>query len=147
MRRPEVVVRSKALQILYKDCGNVVDVDVPSLGENYNPDFSKSTGGAIIKSTTSKREITIVPTARDYTLAVYSNTNGQSVKIENLKYNVVKPNQPRIAMFTNGQEINGQQGLKKSQTVTVKLIPEPEFARTLPRDARYRAGNIKRGFG
>lgn len=143
VRRPEVVVRSKALQILYKDCGNVVDVDVPSLGENYNPDFSKSTGGTIIKSTTSKREITIVPTARDYTLAVYSNTNGQSVKIENLKYNVVKPNQPRIAMFANGQEINGQQGLKKSQTVTVKLIPEPEFARTLPRDARYRAGKIK----
>ncbi len=143
VRRPEVVVRSQALQILYRDCGNVVDVDVPALGESYNPDFSRSTGGNIIKSSTSKREITIVPTSKDYTLSIYSNTNGQSVKIENLKYNAIKPNMPRVALFVNGQEVNGLQGIGKRQSVTVKVLPDPEFARTLPRDARYKAGNVK----
>lgn len=142
VRRPEVVVRSKALQILYKDCGNVVDVDVPALGENYNPDFTKSTGGNILKSNTSKREITIVPTAKDFVLSIYSNTNGQSVKIDNLKYNVIKPAAPRIALFVNNQEINGLSGVSKKQSVTVKLIPDAEFLRTLPKDARYKASKV-----
>ncbi|MEY3444655.1 MAG: gliding motility protein GldM [Bacteroidota bacterium] len=144
VRKPEVVVRSKALQILYKDCGNTVDVDVPALGESYNPDFSKSTGGGnILKSSKSKREITIVPTGKDYTLSIYSNTNGQSVKIDNLKYNVLKPSQPRIGLFINGQEVNGMSGVNKKQTVTVKLIPDGEFAKTLPLDARYKAKSVK----
>lgn len=142
VRKPEVVVRSKALQILYKDCGNTVDVDVPALGDGYNPDFSKSKGGAILKSATRRSEITIVPTDREFLLSIYSNTNGQSVKIDNLKYNVIKPAQPRIGLFANGQEINGFQGVSKRQTVTVKLLPDPEFARTLPRDARYRAEKV-----
>ncbi len=143
VRRPEVVIRSKALQILYKDCGNAVDVDVPALGENYNPDFSRSTGGNIIKSATSKREITIVPTAKEYMLSIYSNSNGQNVKIENLRYNVIKPATPRLALFAGGKEVNGLAGLGKRQSVTVKLLPEAEFARTLPRDARYKANNVK----
>ncbi|MEM7040395.1 MAG: hypothetical protein AAF570_25740, partial [Bacteroidota bacterium] len=33
VRKPEVQVRSKALQLLYKGCGNTVVVDVPALGE------------------------------------------------------------------------------------------------------------------
>lgn len=143
VRKPEVVIRSKALQILYRDCGNVVDVDVPALGESYNPDFSKSSGGNIIKSATSKREITIVPQGNEFKLAIYSNTNGQSVKIDNLKYNVIKPNAPRLALYANGQEINGLNGVNKKQSVTVKLIPDAEFSRTLPKDARYKAAKVK----
>jgi gliding motility-associated protein GldM len=144
VRRPEVVVRSKALQILYKDCGNTVEVDVPSLGENYNPDFSKSKGGNIIKSSTSKKDITIVPSGgSEFLLAVHSNTNGQNIKIENLRYNVVKPALPRIALFANGNEVNGMAGINKRQTVIVKLIPDSEFSKTLPRDARYRAKTVK----
>jgi gliding motility-associated protein GldM len=142
VRVPEVVVGAKTLQLLYRDCGNAVNVDVPSLGEMYNPDFSRSTGGTIIKSATSKKDITIVPTEREYNLSVYSNTNGQSVKIKTLKYNVIKPAQPRLALYVNGKEVNGLAGLNKRQTVTVKLLPDPEFARTLPRDARYRASKI-----
>lgn len=143
VRKPEVVIRSKALQILYKDCGNTVDVDVPALGESYNPDFSRSSGGNIIKSSTNKKEITIVPSARDFTLSIYSNTNGQSVKIDNLKYNVIKPTTPRIALYAGGKEINGMAGIGKKQSVTVKLLPDAEFARTLPRDARYKARSVK----
>jgi gliding motility-associated protein GldM len=143
VRKPEVVIRSKALQILYKDCGNTVDVDVPALGESYNPDFSKSTGGNIIKSATNKKEITIVPSARDFMLSIYSNTNGQSVKIDNLKYNVIKPATPRIALYAGGKEINGMAGIGKKQSVTVKLLPDAEFARTLPRDSRYKAKSVK----
>lgn len=151
VRKPEVVVRSKALQILYRDCGNTVEVDVPALGESYNPDFSRSQGGSIIKSTTSKRDITIVPTGKEFQLSIYSNTNGQSVKIDNLKYTVNKPQAPRIALFANGQEMSSLQGVSKRQTVTVKLLPDADFASTLPRDARYKAGKVKlmlqAGFG
>jgi gliding motility-associated protein GldM len=143
VRRPEVVVRSKALQLLYKDCGNTVDVDVPALGDNYNPDFSRSKGGAILKSSNSKKEITIVPNSPKFKLSVYSQTNGQNVEIDDLDYNVVRPPLPRLALFKEGnQEINGLNGVSKRSTVYVKLIPDSEFARTLPRDARYKAKKI-----
>jgi gliding motility-associated protein GldM len=143
VRRPEVVVRSRALQILYRDCGNVVEVDVPALGDSYDPDFSRSKGGNILRSKNSKKDITIVPTGGNFDLSIYSNTNGQSVKIDNLKYNVVKPAAPRLAIYASGQELMSSQAVSKKQQVVVKLIPEAEFARTLPNDARYRATKVK----
>ncbi|MFN8397188.1 MAG: GldM family protein [Bacteroidia bacterium] len=145
VRRPEVVVRSRELQILYRDCGNTVNVDVPSLGDNYNPDFSKSEGGQVISSATNKKDITIVPgSGKNFKLSVYSNTNGQKIKIEDLKYNVKKPNSPRIVVqLPNGQELSPMQAVSKRQSVKVKLLPDPEFASTLPRDARYKADKVK----
>lgn len=145
VRRPEVVVRSRELQILYRDCGNTVNVDVPSLGDNYNPDFSKSEGGQVISSATNKKDITIVPgSGKNFKLSVYSNTNGQKIKIEDLKYNVIRPVQPRIAVILpNGQELNAMQPISKKTTVKVKLLPNQEFAQALPRDARYKATTVK----
>ena len=143
VRKPEVVVRSKALQLLYKDCGNKVIVDVPALGEDYNPDFSRSTGGKILKSSTNRKEITIVPSARKFKLSVYTNTNGQKVKLDDLKYNVIKPPLPRIVLIVNGKEQHLMAPISKRSTVIVKLIPNREFAENLRSDARYRAVKIK----
>jgi hypothetical protein len=142
VRKPEVVVRSKALQILYKDCGNVVEVDVPALGDLYNPDFSRSKGGKIVKSAQNRKEITIVPGSPKFDLSVYTNTNGQSVMLDKLTYNVVKPPKPRIALLVNGREHNAAAPVNKRGSVVVKLIADSEFMKTLPKDARYRASKI-----
>lgn len=142
VRKPEVVVRSKALQILYKDCGNVVEVDVPALGDLYNPDFSRSTGGKVVKSAQNRKEITIVPGSPKFDLSVYTNTNGQSVMLDKLTYNVVKPPKPRIALLVNGREHNAAAPVNKRGSVVVKLIADSEFSKTLPKDARYRASKV-----
>lgn len=143
VQQPEVVVRSEAVQLLYKGCANIVTVDVPMLGESYNPDFGGSTGGSILPSRSNKKKITIVPSARKFDLNVASNTNGQKIKVGNVKYNVIKPPKPRIAAYVNGKEYDGRTPLKRGQRVTIKVIPDSEFARTLPGDAKYKVGTVK----
>lgn len=144
VKKPEVQVRSKELQLLYKDCGNTVVVDVPSLGDLYNPDFSKSTGGNIISNPTNKKEITIIPSARKFNLSVYTNTNGQNLKLDNLEYKVILPPKPRIALYSStGQEYNGLARLNKRSKVIIKVLPDPEFKGTLGKDARYKADKVK----
>jgi len=144
VRRPEIQVRSKELQLLYKDCGNKVEVDAPSLGDLYNPDFSRSTGGRVIASKSSRKAITLVPTARQFKLSVYNKGNGQTIKLDELKYRVVKPPKPRIALFDAAKrEYNGVSNLNRKQSVTVKLLPDKEFASALKADARYKAATVK----
>jgi gliding motility-associated protein GldM len=143
VRKPEVVVRMKELQLLYKDCANTIVIDVPSLGDQYNPDFSKSTGGRVIRSAQDKREITVVPNQPKFNLEVASNTNGQVVKLDKLTYQVVQPNKPRITLKVNGNEVNPMNPLNRNMPVTVKLDPDSDFAKSMPRDARYTASKIK----
>lgn len=143
VRKPEVQVRSKELQLLYKDCGNNLIVDVPSLGDLYNPDFSRSTGGKIIKNANSRKEITVVPSARQFKLSVYTKTNGQNIKLDNLKYSVVKPPKPRLAMTNvSGTEYNGMADLNRKQNIYVRLIPDADFKAALKKDARYKADKV-----
>lgn len=143
VRKPEVQVRSKELQLLYKDCGNNLIVDVPSLGDLYNPDFSRSTGGKIIKNPSSRKDITVVPSSRQFKLSVYTKTNGQNIKLDNLTYSVVKPPKPRIILQNaSGTEYNGMSDLNRKQTVTVKLIPDADFRGALKKDARYVASTV-----
>lgn len=143
VRKPEVVVRSKELQVLYKDCGNTVIVDVPSLGDQYNPDFSKSTGGKVVRNAQDRKEITIVPNQPKFDLEISSNTNGQTVKLDKLTYRVIQPNKPRIVLMVNGNEHNPMQPINRRMPVEVKLVPDKDFAASMPRDARYSAQKVK----
>lgn len=143
VRKPEVLVRMKELQVLYKDCANTILVDVPSLGEQYNPDFSKSTGGRVIRSAKDKKEITVVPNQPKFNLEISSNTNGQVVKLDNLAYRVVQPNKPRITLRVNGNEANPMQPLNRNLPVEIRLDPDRDFATNMPRDAKYTASKVK----
>lgn len=142
VRKPEVVVRSRALQVLYKDCGNTVSVDVPALGDAYSPDFSKSQGGRIITANSSVRDITIVPSRPEFNLSVYSNTNGQKIKIDDLRYTVKKTPKPVLTVEVSGRPYDGRSPVKKNQNITVKLVPDADFRRELPKDARYKVSKV-----
>ena len=37
VRKPEIVITSAAVQTLYRACANEVNIDVPALGDFYNP--------------------------------------------------------------------------------------------------------------
>lgn len=144
VRRPAIEVRSASVQLLYKDCGNKVIVDVPALGESYTPDFSKSKGGKAKIAGSNPKEVTLVPTQPKFTLTVYSKTNGQNLKIGNVEYNVIRPPKPRMAIILpSGQEYDGRRPVNRRQNLKVKLIPDADFRRTLPRDARYKVSSAK----
>ena len=145
VRKPEIVVESNVVQSMYKDCGNSITVDVPALGDNYNPDFTGSSGGTLIPSRESKKKLLVVPNRPKFKLTVSSNTNGQNIKIGEKMYDVLIPPLPKIALFI-GNDRNEYEGIRpvpKRSNVTIRVLPDPQFKDRMPRDARYKVNTVR----
>ncbi|MDX1906910.1 MAG: GldM family protein [Bacteroidia bacterium] len=142
VRRPEIVVTSAAIQILYASCGNDVNIDVPALGDLYDPVFAVSSG-QVIKSSTNKKRVRLVPTGKECIVTVSSNTNGQTLKIGDVKYKVIQPPKPGVNMAVNGKPYNGSAMVPKSSRVQVRIEPDADFASGLPEDANYGITSIE----
>jgi gliding motility-associated protein GldM len=141
VRKPEVVITSASVQNLYSNCGNTINVDCPALGEFYSPKFT-ATEAQVLTSNTDKRVITIVPTGKTCVLGVSSLTNGQNIKIDDIKYKVIKPPRPEIVLEVLGKEYNGATPIPGKADCKVKLRPDNDFRNALPKDARYVIDNI-----
>lgn len=141
VRKPEVVITSASVQNLYYNCGNTINVDVPALGEFYNPKFTASSA-QILPSSTDKRVVTIVPTGKTCVLGVSSLTNGQNIKIDDINYKVIKPPRPLIVLEVLGREYNGASPIPSKANCTMKIRPDSDFRAALPKDARYAIDNI-----
>lgn len=140
VRKPEVVITSAAIQILYSQCGNDVNIDVPALGDQYNPSVAVN-NGSVIPNKKSKKKFRIVPTGKTCRVAVSSVTNGQKLLIGNVDYKVIRPPKPSIDMRVNGKQVKGP--VPKSSRVQVRLEADPDFASALPQDARYGIGSVE----
>lgn len=141
VRKPEVVITSASVQNLYWNCGNALNVDVPALGDLYSPVFNASSA-QVLPSTSDKRKVTIVPTGRECVLSVSSNTNGQIIKIDDIKYKVIKPPKPELVLLVNGKEYNGAAPISKKSNCVVLVKADSDFLAALPRDARYLINNV-----
>ncbi|MEM7656207.1 MAG: hypothetical protein AAF399_08775, partial [Bacteroidota bacterium] len=136
VRRPEIVVTSAAIQILYQNCGNDVNIDVPALGDQYSPRVS-SPQAEVFPSKSSKKKFRIVPRGNKAIVTVNSVTNGQTMKIGDISYKVIRPPKPGIAMAVNGKLYNGSAMVPKTSRVAVRLNPDQDFKGALPEDAKY----------
>jgi gliding motility-associated protein GldM len=136
IRKPEVVITSASVQNLYYQCGNTINVDVPALGEFYNPKFTASQA-EVLTSSSDKRKVTIVPSGKKCILGVSSLTNGQNIKIDDVAYKVIKPPTPSIQLIVNGKEYNGASPIPSKSRCTVRLKADADFRSALPKDARY----------
>ncbi|MEO0895274.1 MAG: hypothetical protein AAFY71_02565 [Bacteroidota bacterium] len=143
VRKPEIVVTSAAVQLLYRACANEVNIDVPALGDNYNPQITAS-NAQVTTSKGSKKLVRIVPGGgRQAVVKVSSLTNGQTVQIGNINYRVVEPPKPAVNMAVNGKIYNGASMVPKTSRVQVRLEPDADFKAALPKDARYGIGGIE----
>lgn len=141
VRKPEIVITSAAVQNLYRSCGNTVNIDVPALGDYYNPDI-KVSSGSVQKSKESKKKFMIMPEGRKCDVSVNSITNGRSVNIGVVNYKVIEPPKPSIEMMVNGKPYNGSSPIPKTSRILVKVKPDAEFRAALPNDARYGISTI-----
>jgi gliding motility-associated protein GldM len=137
VRKPEVVITSKSVQNLYRACGNKINIDVPALGDLYNPVISASGGGEVIPDAGNKKVFTIVPQGKECVVGVVSNTNGQNLKIDDVKYSVIPPPRPAIQLIANGKVYDGVSPIPPKSTLQMKIIPDKDFLEKLPADARY----------
>lgn len=130
--RPVIQIQSASVQALYRNCGNKLDVQVPALGAAYNPTF-RVKGGTFQGGRGGK--VTIVPTAPNIDLSVYSN----GVFIGTQKFRVKNIPKPELVLKSGGKEIDLKRGVTNiPREITLNAVPDPDFAQFLPEDARYR---------
>jgi gliding motility-associated protein GldM len=135
--KPVIQVQSAALNTLYLNCGNKLNVMVPQLGVNYNPTFS-ATGGQAITGT-EKGVVTIVPNAPKVELTVRQEGN----ILGTVDFKVQPIPKPSIVYFNGNRPVNVKQGEGASslRVIRVEAQPELNFKQNLPDDARYRVAS------
>jgi gliding motility-associated protein GldM len=130
--KPVIQINSAAVQALYRNCGNELDVQVPALGAAYNPTFQVK-GGNKVGGRGGK--VTVVPTAPKCTLGVYS--GGQF--IGNQEFRVKPIPKPELVLKANGKMVDEKRGVSQvPRSITLDAEADSDFAQFLPKDARYR---------
>lgn len=132
--RPVIQVQSAALQALYLNCGNELQINCPQLGSAYNPSFTAS-GASTIKGA-KPGEVTIVPNSAEVKINVYNSGNLLGTET----FPVKRIPKPDIRLYNRGREINVKQGenISSLRQLNIKAIPDESFQTFLPKDARYR---------
>ena len=130
--KPTIVVRSEAIETLFLNCANVLNIDVPSLGAAYQPSFT-ATGGKSIPGT-QKGALTVVPTSAEVSIDVSSGGNYIGQKV----YKVESPPLPTFDVRVDGKRYDGKKGIQAAaRTISLILTPDSNFKRKFPEDARY----------
>jgi len=132
--KPVIQMQSAAMKSLYYNCGNKVDIQVPALGAEYNPEFKGT--GITIKKTGTKGSVYLIPTSPTAKISVYN--KGQF--IDDRTFKVIPIPKPTIEVRVNNQLVNPRTGIKSNElrTISIKAISDPDFASSQPEDATYK---------
>jgi gliding motility-associated protein GldM len=132
--QPIIKVTTGNVPSLYMNCGNFVNIEVPSLGTSYNPNFS-STGATIVKGTKAG-QVTIIPKQRKIQVAV---SNG-GTPIGSQEFAVKNIPEPRYVAYIGNSPVDLRTGIRVNQLGQLRIVAEPEanFKEEVPKDARYR---------
>jgi len=132
--QPVIRVTTGNAPTLYMNCGNTVNIEVPTLGTNYNPNFAA--GGADIIKGDKPGKVTIIPKQRKITVAV---SNG-GIAIGNQGFDVKNVPAPRYMAYVGNTPVDLRNGIKANQIANLRFAAEPDanFKEEVPKDARYR---------
>lgn len=138
--KPVIQVRSAALQALYMNCGNELDVLVPALGTAYSPSFSAGGTADVVKGNRAGL-VTVIPKGRSKVKLTVSN-NGSALGTEVFDVKRVPP--PNIELSSRGRPVDLEKGVNAAALTTLKVSAEADenFAREVPNDARYRVRKV-----
>lgn len=131
--KPIIQVQSAAVQALYRNCGNKLNIQVPALGNTYNPRITAD--GATVIPGGNRGFVTVVPTGPTVSLKVSSDGN----YIGEERYRVKLIPVPNVEVKVNNRKVDpmGVDGLVL-RNLSVKAIPDADFANSMPDDATYR---------
>jgi gliding motility-associated protein GldM len=142
--RPVIQVQSGAVQALYRNCGNPLQINVPALGAEYNPTFT-AIGASLIGGRGGK--VTVVPTGNSVNLTVI---NG-GLPLGTEKFNVRDIPSPKIVVTKGPGCANPKNACGSNRLVSLKdgipaatskinidVIPDKDFFAALPDEGQYR---------
>ncbi len=131
--RPYIEASSQSVNNLYLNCGNQLNIEVPALGNDYNPKFVVS--GGEFRYGNRPGLITVVPNSKKVNVSVYN----QDVKIGDKSFGVRRVPSPTIKAYAMAGEIDLSTGVSKDiQALELRVVPDPDFVSQLPKDAQYR---------
>ena len=134
--KPVIQVQGEATTDLYKNCGNVLNIQVPALGADYNPTFTAT--GSIVKTTGKKGEIIVIPNSPNVKLNI--SNNGTFIGKQNFTVKLIP--KPVITMAKGNQKyiVNQIQGVTTStlRSLSVKVFPENAFKKSNRDDSHYK---------
>jgi gliding motility-associated protein GldM len=137
--KPTIRVTTGTAPRLYMGCGNDVNIDVPALGTNYNPNFNAQ--GAELQKGSKTGNVIIIPNQRKVTVSV----SNAGTFIGNETFDVKPVPRPRIlAKDNNGRDIDLKNGIKAGAVLGLRINAEAEenFKNEVPKDANYRVRNM-----
>ncbi len=132
--KPVIQVQSASVQALYLQCGNELNVQVPALGNAYQPNFSAD--GAAVYEGNKRGVVTVVPNAKNVKLNVSS--GGNLIGSENFGVRLVP--KPELFPTDGARELDQKQGIKAAQLgrLVMRAEADASFKEFLPKDARFR---------
>lgn len=132
--KPVVQYNSAATKLLYKNCGNKMDVLVPALGAYYNPEFNVE--GAVLKKLPGQGKIMVIPQGA---ATVKLKVKNQGQLLEEKVFNVKLIPQPDVEVKVNNKFVDPLIGVDANsiRNVSVRIIANAEFKSTQPEDAYY----------
>ncbi len=132
--KPVIQVQSAAVQALYLNCGNELNVQVPALGPSYNPSFKVKGGNFMLGQ--GKGLVTVIPKSPEVELQVYNDNNLLGTQI----FKVRTIPKPTIRVTSRNNEVNEKKGVPAPgpRFLELKAIADQSFQEFLPKDARYR---------
>ncbi|MEJ7646024.1 MAG: gliding motility protein GldM [Chryseolinea sp.] len=133
--QPVIKVTTGNAPTLYMNCGNTVNIEVPTLGTNYNPTFTAGGQADIVKGD-KPGKVTIIPKQKKIVVGV---SNG-GMKIGDQGFDVKNVPAPRYIAYLGNTPVDLRSGIKANQVANLRFAAEPEanFKEEVPKDARYR---------
>lgn len=138
--KPTIRVVTGNLPQLYYNCGNLVNIEVPSLGTNYNPTFTPA--GAQIVAGAKASQITIIPKQNKVTIAV----NNGGVLLGSEEFAVKRIPRPHVTKKDQtGKVVDDKNGVKIGGLSSLRITVDPDdtFKENVPKDAIYRVKNME----
>ena len=132
--KPVIEVKAEAIQNLYQNSANVLQVNVPSLGPAYNPTFTVQ--GGTQRAGSKKGEVVVVPS--DGTRNVKIGVSSGGSKIGDVDFTVKSIPRPTFKVTVDGKEYNPERGFSGiPNKLSLILEPDPDFLKNYESDANF----------
>ncbi|MEH0158712.1 gliding motility protein GldM [Limibacter armeniacum] len=132
--KPTIEINSATVNALYRNCANELIVDVPALGQSYNPTFTASNA----KLENKGKAVTIYPDVRAREVALTVKSDGNMIGTKKFQTRGIP--KPDIVVLADGKEVDLKRGIpENTRQISVRVKPNEEFAAALPKEASYRA--------
>jgi len=138
--KPVIKVSAAVVQQLYAECANELTISVPSLGNEYSPQFTVLNGTA---APGSNGKVTIYPNSSG---KVSVGVKSQGIDIGTETFDIKQAPLPSINILKpDGTELDMALSHSAQSLASINIVAkaDPDFQRTMAKDSKYEVNDIE----